>query len=43
LRPAVSARFDELAELGLGANELFELFGLSDWLELDEYASGATP
>jgi hypothetical protein len=27
----------------LGANELFELFGLSDWLDLDEYASGATP
>jgi 2-methylisocitrate lyase-like PEP mutase family enzyme len=40
----VEARSDQpLRELGLEANELFELFGLSEWLALDEYASGATP
>jgi 2,3-dimethylmalate lyase len=43
-RRIFEARSDEpLRELGLEANELFELFGLSEWLALDEYASGAKP
>jgi 2,3-dimethylmalate lyase len=43
-RRVVEAGSDEpLRELGLEANELFELFGLSEWLALDEYASGTKP